>query len=38
MLYNTLKFDWVEDPANPKMRKQKEYIKTDKKPKDRFEF
>jgi len=33
MLYNTLKFDWVEDPANPNVRKQKEYIKTDKKPK-----
>ena len=33
MKFNTLKFDWTHDPAQ---QRQKEYIKTDKKPKEGF--
>merc|ERR1719259_66249 len=31
--FNTLKFDWVSDPANPAQQRQKEYTKTYKNPK-----
>ena len=36
--FNTLKFDWTHDPAaiGPMKQRQKEYIKTDKKPKEGF--
>ena len=34
--FNTLKFDWVSDPANPAQQRQKEYTKTYKNPKEGF--
>jgi len=36
MRYNTLKFDWVEHPRGSGKILQKEYVKTENKPKERF--